>query len=75
VGVDGPADRPIAATGYLVINPVATGEHTVTLVTNYPPVGFAGCFVTVNQVQTTAVTVTVPAGGMGRINYDVVCIP
>ena len=75
VRVDDTGDRPIAAIGYLVVNPIATGEHTVTLVPNYPATGIAGCRVSVNQVPTARVSVTVPQGGFGRVDFHVVCIP
>ena len=75
VRVDGGADRPISENGNLVIDPIAAGGHTVTLVTNYPWVGFSGCRVGGRQVGTATVSVTVPAGRIGRVNFDVFCSP
>jgi hypothetical protein len=75
VRVDGGADRPIPENGSLVIDPIAAGVHTVTLVTNYPWIGFAGCRISMSQVSPVTVSVTIPASGMGRVNFGVVCSP
>lgn len=75
VRVDGGADRPIPENGSLVIDPVAAGEHTVTLVTNYPWIGFSGCRVNASQFSSTTVGATIPTGGMGQVHFGVVCSP
>jgi len=69
VRVDGGADRPISENGSLVIDPIAAGVHTVTLVTHYPWIGFSGCR------GPSTLRVTIPAGGTGLVNFGVVCSP
>ena len=74
VRVDDDADRPIAQNGSVVIDPIAPGEHTVTLVTHYPNTLF-GCRVTAGLAQMPTVTVTVARTGVSEVSYSVVCIP
>jgi hypothetical protein len=74
VRVDGGVDRPISENGSLVIDPIAAGVHTVTLVTHYPN-SFFGCLVTVGGIRRTTVMVTAPATGTVQVGYNVVCIP
>ena len=78
VHVDDDADRSISANGYLVINLISPGDHTVTLIT---PAG-GGSFCVSNygdffssHLGTHAATVSVSPVAIARVSYEVTCIP